>query len=269
MLEGVVRVANRHGFFVKVLGVDAGADAIPRLCIELRLEAVIGIEMDVPGIERMLSELGRHRIPLIVLDRGFEHPKAMSVFSDDAQGMRLVVEHLVGLGHSRIAFVGGDPGAGGAIVRAAGFRAAMTAEGLSVAPDDLRCGYWDDAATESAVRALLGRPDRPTAIVCASDPMAMVAIRVAHQAGLRVPADVSLVGFADLAMARYASPPLTTVAQPFVEMGMAAMRRLHDTITGEGRRAADSGRRMLLPTQLVVRQSSGPVPSQKRAALAP
>lgn len=173
-------------------------------------------------------------------------------------GCRAVADHLAELGHTRIAYVGGRVDSDASQFREAGFRAAMAAYHREVAAWQIVDGNWlpDDIAR--AVTGLWQRPEneRPTALMCADDKTALAAIRTLRGLGYSVPRDVSVVGFADLEMATFCDPPLTTVSQPFYDMGRTAVQMLIDLVEGDG-----SGRDILLPTQLTVRQSTAPAAS--------
>lgn len=176
--------------------------------------------------------------------RGFGH-----IAFDDVGAARLVVEHLLALGHTDIAFVGGIP-IRPALLRILGFRQALEeAErppGPIVACDEtLEAGF-------AATRRLLSEPDPPTAIVAYSDVVAIGAMRAAHSLGIEVPGTLSIVGFDDIEIAGFVEPPLTTVRQPKREMGRRAMNRILDQL--EGREVPEHE---TLPGHLVVRSSTG------------
>jgi LacI family repressor for deo operon, udp, cdd, tsx, nupC, and nupG len=152
------------------------------------------------------------------------------------------------------------------VLRADGYRDAMKAFGLEAPDDYLKWGAeWDVESAVKASRELLSlSPERrPTAIFCAGDLMAMVAIREARKAGLRLPEELSVVGYADFSMAALCDPPLTTVAQPFEEMGRRAVRELLDCRKGEDlqEQLKKATSECAIPTRLVVRESTAPPPA--------
>ena len=176
---------------------------------------------------------------------GFSH-----IAFDDVGASRMLVDHLVGLGHERIAFVGGIP-IRPSLLRLLGFRQALEEAGLRPGPV-VACEETLEAGRDAA-GALLGRPGAPTAIVAYSDLVAIGVIRGAHALGVRVPEDVSVVGYDDIEVAAFVEPPLTTVRQPKREMGRRAMEWILRGLSGG--RVPDHE---TLPGQLVVRSSTGP-----------
>jgi LacI family transcriptional regulator len=161
-------------------------------------------------------------------------------------------EHLISLGHRRIAIISGPPRLQCSRARLDGYRTALDAAGIG--PDDTLV-YQGDFYHESGFaggQKCLALDQPPTAIFASSDQMAYGVYEAVRQQGLRVPADVSIVGFDDLPEARWSSPPLTTVRQPLSEMGVLAARTLLRLVRGEEIETL----RFELATQLVVREST-------------
>ncbi|MFC5825114.1 LacI family DNA-binding transcriptional regulator [Nonomuraea insulae] len=191
-----------------------------------------------------------HGIPTVIVDPRRKPPPGVSVVAAaNLAGAREATEHLIGLGHRRIAVVTGRPGVPCAIERLAGYRQAMTAAGLPVDPRREVCGYFQREGALTATRELLAT-ERPTAIFTCSDAMAVGVYQALTEHGLRVPDDVSVVGFDDSWAAAHVTPALTTVRQPWPDLGSVAL---------SGLLAGDAPRRMELPTTLVVRSSTAPV----------
>ncbi|HXF38032.1 MAG TPA: LacI family DNA-binding transcriptional regulator [Actinomycetota bacterium] len=179
---------------------------------------------------------------------GFSH-----IAFDDLGASRMLVDHLVGLGHRRIAFLGAMP-IRPSLLRLLGVRQALGAAGLR--PDPVIPCEETLEAGHAAAAALLERPEAPTAVIAYSDLVAIGVIRGLHAAGVRVPEDVSVVGYDDIEVAAFVEPPLTTVRQPKVEMGRRAMDRVLGT------RTARSGPlHEVLPGELIVRASTAPPPA--------
>lgn len=195
-------------------------------------------------------------IPVVAIDPHTGPEGPATVDSDNVHGARSAVEHLLGLGHRRIGFVGGRPDLRSAQLREQGYREALLDAGLPVAPELMRVGGYKPETTEGPARELLTLPDgeRPTAIFAANDISAIRVIEIAGELGLDVPGDVSVVGYDNVPDAANCTPPLTTVAQPLHEMGGAAMRMLLDMLSGEA-----GERHVRMPTELVVRTSTAPV----------
>ncbi len=192
-------------------------------------------------------------VPVVAIDPHYGPNYVPTIDADSYGGAFGATEHLLELGHRRIAFMAGRGELVSSHERERGFREAMAAAGVEV--DEqlvVESRYDPDIATERA-RELLSLPVPPTAIFCANDVTAMCASVVARSMGLSVPGDVSLVGFDDIPEASLADPPLTTVRQPLGEMGREAMVMLLDLLAGREREA-----HLRMPTQLVVRASTGP-----------
>ncbi len=261
MLAGVLDEAEAHSYFIKVLRLRNNVvdrETIER-CAELRLAGVIVLYLNEEMLSSMQAEMSRYHIPVATLDDSLPHSWGARVISDDLQGCRLAIEHLVELGHRKIALISGRPDAGSAMLREDGYCQAMRDAGLPVPADYIQHGYWSVQKTELATQRLLGLADRPTALVCAGDIMAMTACRTARCMGLPVPEQLSVIGFANIDAAEAADPPLTTVAQPFQEMGRFAVRHLLQLIESE-ETDASIAREEVLPTNLVVRASTARVP---------
>ncbi|MET7423555.1 LacI family DNA-binding transcriptional regulator [Dactylosporangium sp. NPDC005555] len=175
-----------------------------------------------------------------------------TVDSDNLNGARLGTQHLLDLGHRRIAMITGRPDLESSRLREQGFRDAMRDAGVPVDPELIEIGDYDPDSSAAAARLLLGRPDRPTAVFGANDVSAIAAVEVAASMGLRVPDDLSVVGFDNVPEAALASPALTTVEQPIHAMGHRAIELLIRLIHGEDVDATH----VRLPTRLVVRHST-------------
>jgi len=173
-----------------------------------------------------------------------------TVDSDSFAGAVIATEYLLKLGHRRIGFVGGRPDLESAALREAGFRHAMAQAGLTVDEKLVTVGGYTKDSAEGPARELLTHPDRPTAVFAANDLSAIGVMEVAHDLGLVVPDDLSVIGFDNVPESALASPPLTTVAQPLQRMGAEALRLLVDVIDGTER-----DDHVRLPTELVERAS--------------
>lgn len=259
LLAGALDEAEEASYFIKVLRLrhnTINAEVIER-CAELRLAGVIVLYLDPEQLKYLHAEMARYQIPVAVLDDSFPQDKGIRVISDDVEGCRMAVQHLVSLGHRKIALISGPSTSGCAQLREEGYRAAMYEASLPVPSDYLQRGEWNEEATEHAAQQLVhAERGHPTAIICAGDEWAMVTMRTLRRQGLRVPQDVSVVGFGDFRTSRFWDPPLTTVAQPFQEMGRLAVRRLLQRIELPGFNNAP--REDALPTRLIVRQSTAP-----------
>nr|WP_199720289.1 LacI family DNA-binding transcriptional regulator [Pseudokineococcus lusitanus] len=198
--------------------------------------------------------------PVVAIDPHAGPAAVPTVDADSHRGAVLATEHLLRLGHRRVAFLGGRPGLESSRLREEGFVTTMRAAGVPVAPELLRVGGYRPGPAAEAARAVLALADRPTAVFAANDLSAIAVVEVARELGLAVPADLSVVGFDNIPESALVDPPLTTVEQPLQEMGARAVRRLvglvdGDAAAGEG---AAWGDHLRLPTALVPRASTAP-----------
>lgn len=191
--------------------------------------------------------------PAVVAVDPHAGPSGMpTVDSDNLHGARLGTQHLLDLGHRRIALIGGRPDLESAKLREQGYVEALRDAGVPVDPDLMKVGSYDSELSAEAARQLLSGADRPTAIFGANDLSAIAAMEVAAGMGLRVPEDLSVVGFDNVPESALAEPSLTTVEQPIHEMGRRAIDLLIKLIRGEPVEATH----VRLTTRLVVRQST-------------
>ncbi len=195
-------------------------------------------------------------IPVVAIDPHTGSADVPTVESDNLAGAVLATEHLIGLGHRRIALLGGRPDLESARLREQGFRTAMAAAGLAVDESMVCNGGYRPETAEGPARELLTRPDRPTAIFGGNDLMAIRTVEVATELGLRVPEDVSVIGFDNVPESAVLTPPLTTVQQPLHAMGATALELLVEMLRSPDAQVAD----VRLPTTLVERGSCGPAP---------
>ncbi|MCA9998373.1 MAG: substrate-binding domain-containing protein, partial [Anaerolineales bacterium] len=193
------------------------------------------------------------RFPMVLLHRTPPPDVAVpSVSFENKDGAVKMVQHLLGCGHRRIAFLAGAPNNEDANWREAGYREALAAADIPFDPLLVREARFEEETAVSVVTALLKEKRPIDAIFAADDVSARGALRAAHAAGLCVPKDIAIVGFDDALLSQYTDPPLTTVKAPIEEAGRAAARQLLKLInTGQ----ADP--LTLLPTELVIRQSCG------------
>jgi LacI family transcriptional regulator len=179
------------------------------------------------------------------------------VVPENRLGARMAVEHLLGLGHRRIAFIGGNRGTGQSDEREKGYHDALQAAGVTPDPALRVNGAFVQAGGFSATEQLLALPQPPTAVFAANDEMAFGAIDAVNSRGLKVPGDISVIGFDDIPTSGYVFPKLTTIRQPFGAIAARAVAELVDLIQGREPAAA----RIAFPTELVIRSSTGPAPA--------
>lgn len=203
-------------------------------CIELlRSRRVDGLIVLTGRLADSALRMAARTVPVVVTGRTLKAPNLLSLDLDNREGARQATQHLLDLGHQRIAFIGGDPQHPDAIQRQEGYRTALTDAGLAVDPALMLGGNFSEHSGLLAVERLLDRRTPFSAIFTANDQMAFGAALGLHRRGLRVPQDVSLVGFDDLAGSTYMVPPLTTVHNPIQEMGQLAARAMLGMLAGE------------------------------------
>lgn len=212
---------------------------------------MVALRTTDPRINALVSAA----IPTVFVDVVAEGLQATYVTSDNIGGARQATDHLLHLGHRRIATISGYATSLAGTERLLGYQQALAHAGLAVDPGLVRpSGFGMEDAYAATVTLLNERRD-VTAIVAASDLMAVGVLRALHERALRVPHDVSLVGFDDIDLCLYVDPPLTTIRQDRAAMGRGAVRCLIDNLIG-GVHAITP---VVVPTQLVVRGTTGPV----------
>lgn len=224
-------------------------EGLPSRMVDGVIYAASGLDL-AGALQAQMNRLQTLGIPTVMV--GWSLPGVHAVVSDDRAGMLAAVDHLMQMGHRSVAFLSGPPGSSVTEQRRAGFLEAMAAHHQDV-PSDLvqRADCRMDMAV-TATEALVGRAQAPTAIVAGNDLMALGALYAAHQCAVRVPEDLSVVGFDNIAFTAYTSPPLTTVNVPKQQFGASAARRLLDLIAAEAKLEPMVE---VLATQLVVRAS--------------
>jgi DNA-binding LacI/PurR family transcriptional regulator len=203
---------------------------------------------------RLRRELAAHRMPLGVVSNSYLPRGVLHVGSNDARGVAMAVGHLAGLGHRRIAFVTVSPGSPFALARQAGYRRGLAECGLPVrASNEIEVGGGAVAA-RVRVRARLRGNDAPSALVCDGDTLALGLMSFLSHEGIRTPEDVSIVGFGNFGFGTHVMPTLTTVYEPFREMGQAMAETM---LSAAGVDGVPAPRRRTLATHLIVRDSTG------------
>jgi len=206
-----------------------------------------------------LKHLQESGYPFVVVDPRETPPDGIPCVSAmHAAGAKTATEHLLELGHRRIGAIGGSLGWYANDERAIGFRAAHAAMRLLPDPDLMLYSDWSIPTGERAAEELLSRPEPPTAVFAFNDNAAIGLLNVARRRGLRVPDDISVVGFDDTFQATIVTPQLTTVRQPLAELGRLGVSLLMRLIEGQRLDAL----RIELATTLVVRDSTGPAPGK-------
>ncbi|PZG22546.1 LacI family transcriptional regulator [Micromonospora craterilacus] len=257
IIRGVEDVTHAAGVGTVVSAIHRRTSSAKQWLDGMRRRGTEGVIFVTSMVEPPLQdELRRLGVALVVVDAdGLPTREAPTIGAANWVGGLRATEYLIGLGHRRIGFIAGPPQLMCSRARMDGYRAALEAAGLAV-DDDLVCpgDFYHEAGFSGGVR-LLGLADPPTAIFASSDQMALGVYEAVRQRGLRVPDDISVVGFDDLPEVRWCSPPLTTVRQPLAEMGMLAARTVLRLARGE----TVESPRVELATELVIRDSAAPL----------
>lgn len=222
--------------------------------IELLLEKQVdGIVFVASGSQsKHLRLILDREIPTVVVDRSLDESRLDCVLVDNRGGGFQATQHLLASGRRRIGCISGPSSLTPSWERVEGYREALASAGLHADDTLIRRGDFHADRGFGAMIELLDLPEPPTAVFVCNDLMAIGAIRAITERGLRVPEDIAVVGFDNIALARYTQPPLTTVAQPYVEMGRLAAELLVKRVNG----ITEPPRQFLLETTLVIRQTS-------------
>jgi LacI family transcriptional regulator len=234
--HGIQAAAAAADKLVMVVEADAVAGpthgAYDRLIGDSRLDGLIVAFASLD--DDLVAQLVEREIPLVLVNRRTSRVHG-SVVVDDERGSRMAVEHLVGLGHRRIGYLGLGADTDTARRRLTGYGAGMAQAGIPIDPRWLAAGAPTEDGGRSAVEAMLraNPSDPPTALFVASLMSAIGALAALADAGLRVPSDISLVTFNDHPFAAHTAPPLTTVRMPNFKMGQEAVKMILDAFAGE------------------------------------
>lgn len=191
-------------------------------------------------------------IPVVAIDPHTGRADLPTVESDSFGGALAATRHLIELGHRRIGFLAGRPDLRSAGLRDAGYRRALSDAGIPLDPALVGIGRYELEATRASAHAMLSAGSRPTAIFAANDLSAIAVIDVAHELGLRVPDDLSVIGFDDVPEATRRALPLTTIQQPMRRLGAVAAEMVFTLLAG----GEIDDMNVILPTRLVVRATT-------------
>jgi DNA-binding LacI/PurR family transcriptional regulator len=253
--SGVEQAANDRGYAVFLAASNAdpeGEKKVVQSFAERRVDGIIVTSSRVGAL--YLPLLSEMMVPIVLVND--QHPGAFahSVMIGNLEGSREAARHLVRLGHRRIAYLGDQFGYQSETERLGGYREALEAADIPFLPELVVHGDGKPEAAMRAMDKLLALPNRLTAVCCYNDMSALGAMRSIRLHGLRVPEDISVVGFDDLFLASYTQPTLTTVRQPMCRMGQLAMESLFKLMSGE-----ESAIRIKVEAELIVRESTARV----------
>ncbi|MEU4700704.1 LacI family DNA-binding transcriptional regulator [Nonomuraea dietziae] len=254
--KGVAQVAREHDLTVGIADLrrdHTAAAAWLEGVLRRRPSGVIAVFSGLT--ETQHEQLARHEIPLVLLDPADAPARNIpSVGAGNWNGGLMATRHLLELGHRRIAIITGPDSALSSRARLDGYRTALDMAGVPVDPELIGRGDFLIEGGLAESHRMLRLPDRPTAIFATNDGQAIGAYHAAYQLGLRIPDDLSVIGFDDMPSVRWTIPPLTTIRQPLTEMAAAATSMLLTLAHGEPLTQS----RVELATELVVRESTAP-----------
>jgi DNA-binding LacI/PurR family transcriptional regulator len=263
--EGVANAAEDLGYELHFISPLHGSLALAVGRATVDGVVAIGLGGDHPEVEQIRAT----GLPMVTVDSD-DLPGHPSVVVDDEAGARAAAEHLIELGHREFlvlavegpVLAGGEHGRTGVTERRLrGYRSALEAAGLRLGDDHIVSARAAIDSGADAFRDAWSRGLRPTAVLAMSDAIAIGAMRAARELGLRVPGDLSVVGFDDVDLAAHVDPPLTTVHQPIRQKGADAVRLLLDEVE---QRSANQPEHLRLETRLIVRGSTGPAPLRRQ-----
>jgi len=254
LVQGIEETAEEQGYSVFMSSSYRNAEREQEVIRAFHERRASGIIVTGSQLDEKCLELSRQFALPIVLINCRTYP--YSVYTDNVDGARQAVAHLIQLGHRRIAFISGDHSHRSNLDRLQGYRQTLEEHHI---PQDDSLVFAGEGTIESGILAgqrmwAMSKP--PTAFFCFNDLTAIGVIRGLRQVGAEVPRDCSVVGFDDLEMAAHYCPPLTTVHQPTYQLGQRAITMLFQLIQGETNLSSER-----LPVELIVRESTGPASS--------
>lgn len=251
VIRGIEQVAHESGYSV-LLGETQGSlvreQAYADMVAARQADGIITMSPRVPAIPI------QGRLPVVNACEYVKDSQICSVYVDNIAAAATAVDYLLTLGHRDIAFIAGPPSSPICVDRELGYRRALQNAGIAANPALAAVGDFSIEAGERAIELLLSRGPSFSAVFCSNDEMAIGAMRALSSHGLRVPGDVSVVGFDDIRFARYTSPALTTIAQPKNALGREATTMLIELLNDP----AVPPRKRVLSADLVVRGSTAP-----------
>lgn len=252
VVSGIEEAAALRDYSIFLANSGADPDREMRVVHTLEERRVDGIVVTASRVGALyVPMLSKMRVPIVLLNN--QHPSefAHSVMIANSEASAAATQHLIDLGHRRIAYIGDRNGRQSDTERFAGYRHALDAADLSFEPELVFHGDGNPEGGMEGVARLMALANPPTAIFCYDDMTAIGALRRIRMLGMRVPEDVSLIGFDDLPIVRYSDPPLTTVRQPMPQMGRQAMETLLDILAG-----STANHNIKVPGELIVREST-------------
>ncbi|MCZ8516885.1 LacI family DNA-binding transcriptional regulator [Paenibacillus filicis] len=249
LLKGVqdITSANRYSLIACSSHGDADSTAI-RFLKEKRADGVIVMAYNIS--DELLLESTREGFPIILLNRHLRGDFIFNVTIDDVLGAKTATDYLIQAGHKEIAFISGPANSQASNHRYIGYKESLKANGLKEQPKWVLPGKFTRTSGYKATKTLILQGNLPTAVFYGNDEMAVGGLKAFEESGIKVPDDISIIGFDDIELAEFTNPPLTTIRQPKYEMGTLAAHLMFQALGG-GIVTQDYN----LPTELIERES--------------
>jgi DNA-binding LacI/PurR family transcriptional regulator len=253
LIRGIQEYLKQHDYFSIIISTDWDPDLESEAVHQLISRSIDGVIFVESWRDEVNPTLDLANKPYVYVYRLFNGNYANSVLLDDRHGARLAVEHLVNLGHRRIAFINGPQGWNSSIERLAGYRDVLAQSGIPYDPALVAEGNWEVQSGYPATKKFLAMADRPTAIFAANDFMALGAIYTIQDAKLSVPEDIAVVGYDDRDIASFSKPTITTICPPGFEMGRLAAQLMINRLENQ----AEIQDPIRVQGKLIIRESCG------------
>jgi LacI family transcriptional regulator len=256
IIQAFEDIAVQHNYEILITSTGHDPKRMEMSVRRMLERRVDGVAIMTFGMEEaLLGDLQLRNVPLAFVDVGPARPRVSNIRIDYLNGIRQAVQHLAALRHARIAFITGPLQLKSAVARRDAFVESMQEFGLAVSPQMIVEG---DHTTEGGMKALdhlLEHKDKPTAVICSNDMTAIGVMRKSYEKGIRIPDDLSLIGFDNIRLAQFVLPPLTTVQMSQTELARMAFHALLTEVQRET--PSPNGTEYLLKTDLVLRNSTG------------
>jgi LacI family repressor for deo operon, udp, cdd, tsx, nupC, and nupG len=259
VVQAIEITAYEHGYSVILASSSAEPEREIAAVETLQSKRVEGVIVTSSRVGALYQEhLDRLGVPVVLINSHSEHggPYTFSIAIDDRHGGHAASQHLIQLGHRRIAYVRGPAGNSDDLGRLGGYRQALAKAGLTSDSTLIVPGTGRADGGERALFTLMSLDEPPTAVFCYNDMTATGVLRAARQSGIAVPQDLAVVGFDDIPFASYIQPPLTTIAQPKPKMGQKAVEMVL-ALTAPNRPGSHAISNVVMKGRLIVRESSG------------
>ena len=259
VIRGVEEVANERDYAVFLANSNADPAREMEVVRSFQERRVDGILVAASRVGALyIPQLAELEVPLVLINNQHPGEYVYSVTIENPPAARAVMEHLLSLGHRRIAYIGDATGERSDQERRAGYEGALRKAGIASNPGFVVYGDSQPEGGRAAMRALLALPLRPTAVFCYNDLTALGAYAELQERGISVPGEISITGFDDLFFTPYLQPPLTTVRQPMQEMGRRAMTLLLELLAQGSSGPENVERNLKMNGELVIRKSTAP-----------